>query len=131
MLLQVRKRIDSVECWIERRFDGRRLCRGGLPQVDFVGSFEITAVNPAQYLHAWTIGIGGIRLHHDSDFSASKTDEVAGWVDADKLSESPHQVLIELGSVVAFQHRKDPIRWKRRLVVPLRTHRVVHVRYAA
>src|SRR5215510_113992 len=113
MLLQVRKRIDSVECRIERCFDGSGWCRGGLPEIDFIRSFEIGAICGAQYLHAWTVGIRGVRLGHHGDLPSSQADEVAGGINSDQLSESAHEVLIELCSVVAFQNRKDPIGWKR------------------
>jgi len=107
MLLQVRKRIDSMECRIQGRLDRGTLRGGGFPQVDFVRSFEVGAVGSAQHFHPRTIRIRRVRFHHHRDLAGSQTDEVAGGINADKLRESPHQVLIELCSVVALEHREE------------------------
>ena len=56
---------------------------------------------------------------------------VARRIDAEQLHEAAHEVLIELGAVVALQHRQDALGRERLLVGALRPHRVVDVGDAA
>ena len=72
-----------------------------------------------------------MHLQHDRDLAGVEPHEIADRINAEQLHEAANQMLIELLAVVALQHREDPLRRKRLLILALRAHRVIHVCDAA
>ena len=86
------------------------LCAGmrRFPEISFVG--DPAARRPIeQHPDARTIRIRRVHPSHDRDLAGRQPHQVAWRVDAQKLHETPDEVLIELRAVVALQHREDAL----------------------
>src|SRR5262249_34524414 len=87
------------------------------------------AVDEHSYLRP--VRIRRVSFDDERHVTSIETNERAGRIDANELNEPTNEMPIELLTVIAFEHGKDPIGRKCLLVPALGAHGIVDIRDAA
>lgn len=93
-------------------FDRGVAVSGLLPEVALDGDTDGLPLRVEQHPHLGPVGIWSVHLEDDGDFSGGESDQRPRRVDADQLDEAPDQILVELATLVSFEHRQNPVRRK-------------------
>ena len=88
----------------------------GFPQVPGRFGRHSATLAVSQNSYTRTMRVGCMHLEHDGDLIGAQPDDRTGWIDTDKLHESPNEILIKLLPVIAFHDRQDTVAWEGLLI---------------